>query len=196
MADFEFTPLSDEAKELTEKILRGQLYSKLTRKLLCACLGPNNEDDTFKYREECYKLLKEHNHIPYYPESVDDVFISRIFDKDQNWKEKKEILLTDLDLRNKFLVSKSDIVFILITSYGPILEFGRYAEIIPTKIVVLVPENIPSKTQSMMAVDSFQGLFPNSVIKFKDVEDMRKKIEKCLYLEARKRIWEEMHDGK
>ncbi|MEK6968873.1 MAG: hypothetical protein AABW48_00415, partial [Nanoarchaeota archaeon] len=97
---------------------------------------------------------------------------------------------------NKFLVSKSDIVFILITSYGPILEFGRYAEIIPTKIVVLVPENIPSKTQSMMAVDSFQGLFPNSVIKFKDVEDMRKKIEKCLYLEARKRIWEEMHDGK
>jgi len=196
MNNFEFTPLSIDAEKILKKILNRDLRSELNQKFLCACLGPNNGDTTFNYRQECYKLLENLNHLPYYPESVDESFVSKVLQSDSNLGDSVEIILNDSDLRSKYLICNSDIVFILITSYGPVFEFGRYSELIPNKIVILVPNDIPEDTQSMIAVKSFHEMYPNAVVKFNNLDDMLEKVKRCVYLRKKEVIREKINNGK
>lgn len=196
MSVFEFIPLSPEAKELTINIMKGKFYAHLTAKLLCACLGPAGGADNYEYREACYAILKQEGHMPYYPESVDNALMLSVFDKENLSESRREIVLNSQEQRNLCLILNSDLVFVLATSQGPCFEFGLYRDKIPERLIILAPAGaIPVGSQTDMAIKSFQDEFPNSVVEFSGIEDLKTKIKKCIEREIRIRMRRDNQNG-
>ena len=185
-----FKPITKEAEDILNQIIRQkELALLLNTQLFCVVLGPAEHSHLHALRIKCRDHIRALKHHAFFPEELTEEDINRRLIELHIDEHRREAFTSDRSSLNNFLITSSDLIFILAAGQGALIEFGKYIGPVPHKIKSFVAEK-EYHPESLLSHEakSVASLNPDCVLTYKEESEIFAQIKKCLVLELRKKL--------